>query len=652
MQKWILAVSPDTGFLEQVSAHLQEGGRFLVICAANGKEALTAAGSQPFDLAILDAEINDLPFVPLTRELTALIPNLRMLVYPPNNNPKHPALNGLIANGFLNKPFFGPEVISKITNIFKEIPPDQMADQKSEKTLPEIWVEDPNMGARQIEQLLGATSATAGLLLMRGQVIAATGALSAESNTNIVNFLTRYWTNIQSGELFRYLRMNFETVTYLVYAVPLFKNVAISLVYHTGVSLEDVRNEVANLRKGFLRRYTNTGELRHDFGVVDSALPITQNSFSTEQSPQRIKTRPIPFESQEILPEEENEESPILNENEMHKLDALIAEMPSPDPEEKTETAVLPVEPPPVAEFEPQPEQPTPPPLFFKAEEEEHFKESTESEPGKAEEFTPPPLPPIIGSEEPVFESTLPTPTEPEENTSEPERVASVTAPLPPLPQDRKSDESFPDFNFKLPWEEEPGNKADEGGTSFAEPSSIPLTEAQTEPVETAPQIPPEISKADELPAWIDGFISLDSQQEQEKVQPNELLFRYNFILVPRNSDQFITRPLSEILNQLLPEVHRSNNWEFISISTRPQYLLWSAAFPLSIPVCVVANEVRKAANEKLFTRFPQLLEDHPAADFWANGYFAISGASSPSSQLIRDFTELSRQASSRLNNF
>jgi CheY-like chemotaxis protein len=271
MQKWILAVSPDTSFLEQISAHLQEGGRFLVICAANGKEALTAAGSQPFDLAILDAEINDLPFVPLSRELTALIPNLRMLVYPPNNNPKHPALTGLIASGFLNKPFFGPEVISKITNIFKEIPPDQLADQRSDKTLPELWVEDPSSGALQIEQLLGATSATAGLLMMRGQVIAATGALSVESNTNIVNFLTRYWTNIQSGELFRYLRMNFETVTYLVYAVPLFKNVAISLVYHPGVSLDEIRNEVTNLRKGFLNRYTNTGELRHDFGVQNSS---------------------------------------------------------------------------------------------------------------------------------------------------------------------------------------------------------------------------------------------------------------------------------------------------------------------------------------------------------------------------------------------
>jgi hypothetical protein len=66
----------------------------------------------------------------------------------------------------------------------------------------------------------------------------------------------------------------------------------------------------------------------------------------------------------------------------------------------------------------------------------------------------------------------------------------------------------------------------------------------------------------------------------------------------------------------------------------------------------VVANEIRKAANEKLFMQFPQLLASHPGADFWANGFFAISGASSPSNRLIRDFIDLTRQVSSRLNNF
>lgn len=626
MQKWILAVSPDREFLEQISAHLQEGGRFLVICASSGKDALAAAENQLFDLAILDSEISDHPFVPLTRELTALIPNLRILVYPPNNNPKHPAMNGLIANGFLNKPFFGPEVISKITNIFKEIPQEQLADQKFDKSLPELWMEDPSSGAQQIEQLLGATTAMAGLLLLRGQVIAGTGNLSDDSAGNIVNFLTRYWTNIQSGELFRYLRMNYETVTYLVYAVPLFKNVAIGLVYPPDASLENVRAEVTTLRKGFLSRYTSTGELRHGFGISTEALSNPAESLPQERPPQRAKTQPIPGESPSTTAEyEEEEESPLLSEEDLDKFNALIADMPSPDPEEVS---------------------PSTHPLSGPNLEEETFAPISDEIPlsmnevaieaeSASEMFTRvPETEPVLAAEE--------TPTGPSTSTSK-------TAPLPPLPGQQAEEqpqpaENFPNFDFKLPWEEEEENSAVE---QVPPPLTVPPPLPVAEPSLSAGQ---EEAKPAELPPWFNEFVSLEPNEAE--VKPNDLLFRYNILLLPRNEGQFITRPLSEVLNQNLAQLRKEYDWEFISISVRPQYLLWAAAFPLSVTVADVAGEVRRATNDKLFSHFPDLLHSHPSADFWANGYFAISGASSPSGRLIRDFIDLSKRVSQRSNNF
>lgn len=630
MQKWILAVSPDHKFLEQISAHLQEGGRYLVISATSAKEALSAAASQPFDLAILDAEISDHPLVPMARELTALVPNLRLLVYPPNNNPKHPALNGLIANGFLNKPFFGPEVISKITNLFKEMPRQQTEADMSEKTLPEMWVEDPNSGARQIEQLLGATTATAGLLLLRGQVIAGSGTLSDESAGNIVNFLTRYWTNIQSGELFRYLRMNYETVTYLVYAVPLFKNVAIGLVYPPATSLDDVRLEVTLLRKGFLNLYTNTGELRHKFSVSQATLAGNPTVPGEERPPQRIKTRPIfveqPQENKDLEDEqEEDEETAVLGIEELSQIDALIADMPSPDPVEHVpathplseldafDSAALPV-------------SETPPgftPIDASASDSEVLSEILFN----AEQSAPPPFP--------------------AEKQAEPSVSAAKTAPLPPLPVQPQnttlSEEPFPNFDFKLPWENETSS-VDVPVETSAQPTPPPLPLTQEPGVSAPLATPPPLVESENLPAWFSDFVS--QEQQIENIQPDELLFRYNFILIPRNPDRFITRPFAEVLNQYLPQIHKENNWEFISISTRPQYLMWSAAFPLSVPVCEVAAEVRAVTNERLFSRFPELLESYPNANFWAAGYLAISGANSPSNQLVRDYIELTKQVS------
>jgi len=161
---------------------------------------------------------------------------------------------------------------------------------------------------------------------------------------------------------------------------------------------------------------------------------------------------------------------------------------------------------------------------------------------------------------------------------------------------------------------------------------------------------PPALAESENLPAWFSDFVSQEPQAEE--IQPDELLFRYNFILIPRNPNQFITRPFAEVLNQYLPQVHKENNWEFISISTRPQYLIWSAAFPLSVPVCEVAAEVRSVTNERLFSRFPELLDTHPNANFWAAGYLAISGANSPSNQLVRDYIELTKQVSLRSTSY
>ncbi len=635
MQKWILAVSPDHEFLEQISAHLQEGGRYLVVSATTAKEALSAAASQPFDLAILDAEISDHPLVPMARELTALLPNLRLLVYPPNNNPKHPALNGLIASGFLNKPFFGPEVISKITNLFKEMPRQQAVADMSEKTLPEMWVEDPNSGARQIEQLLGSTTATAGLLLLRGQVIAGSGTLSDESAGNIVNFLTRYWTNIQSGELFRYLRMNYETVTYLVYAVPLFKNVAIGLVYPPNASLDDVRLEVTLLRKGFLSLYTNTGELRHNFSVSQASLAGTPPTSIEDRPPQRAKTRPIPGDEpqeDENIEDQEDEEGPELGAEELSHIDALIADMPSPDPEEPSPATH------PLSELDALD------PVVLPV---------TETPPG----FTPFDAS-VSDSEvlsEPLFTAEQPAPPPfPVEEKAEPSVSAAKTAPLPPLPEQPQNkpltEESFPDFDFKLPWENEASSSMDVPVEAATQPAPPPLQVTQEPDLSTSIPTPPPLAESENLPAWFSDFVSQEPQAED--IQPDELLFRYNFILIPRNPDQFITRPFAEVLNQYLPQVHKENNWEFISISTRPQYLIWSAAFPLSVPVCEVAAEVRTVTNERLFSRFPELLDTHPNANFWATGFLAISGANSPSNQLVRDYIELTKQVSLRSTSY
>ncbi len=138
MQRAILAVSPNLQFLEQIRSHLEEGGRYRVQGVTSSSDALALVKNTYFDLAILDAESSDVPFVPFTRDLVAAQPGLKMLVFPPSNNPHHPVLAGLVANGFLKKPFFTPEVSRAFKELFSEKPEEPVVESQPITNLAEL----------------------------------------------------------------------------------------------------------------------------------------------------------------------------------------------------------------------------------------------------------------------------------------------------------------------------------------------------------------------------------------------------------------------------------------------------------------------------------------------------------------------------------
>jgi hypothetical protein len=163
-----------------------------------------------------------------------------------------------------------------------------------------------------------------------------------------------------------------------------------------------------------------------------------------------------------------NKKNSHLSENELNKLDELIADMPSPDPEEAVQSFN---EPPVVAEAELMIEELTPLPFPDQAVKnetvEEPIIEPVQAVPAELEAITPPPLPEEFFKPEAVEQPVESDTSTPEEALNEPVGMAKVTAPLPPLPQDRKLEETFPDFNFKLPWEEDSIAKPNVEESSF-----------------------------------------------------------------------------------------------------------------------------------------------------------------------------------------
>jgi REP element-mobilizing transposase RayT len=119
--------------------------------------------------------------------------------------------------------------------------------------------------------------------------------------------------------------------------------------------------------------------------------------------------------------------------------------------------------------------------------------------------------------------------------------------------------------------------------------------------------------------------------------------FHYTCILVPRNTNQFLARDLSERLGFILPQLHLGYGWRMTSISIRPLYLLWSVVVPYNVSPFQVVREIRRRTTTHIFSNFPTLMKGNEANDFWAPGFLAISGTESPSINLVYDFIRQTR---------
>jgi REP element-mobilizing transposase RayT/DNA-binding response OmpR family regulator len=339
MQRAILAVSPNLQFLEQIRSHLEEGGRYRVKGVTTGGDALTLVRNSNFDLAILDAESSDVPFVPFTRDLVEIQPGLKLLVFPPQNNPHHPALTGLVANGFLKKPFFTPEVSRALTDLFKEVVPEVIHEPESTDELADLWINKPEEGISRVEQLLGSTTAKTGLLIAQGRVIAASGAAEDNVIRKVLSLLDEHPLSAQSLDLMRFINPETGDEKILMYASRLISGVTLVLFYPSTTSILLARQEVFQVKQEFKEVYPTTGQLRQDLAGITAEKSVV---------PVRVEEIPVPEEliiieqttedTADLQDEDMEEQEPdtILSEAELNNLDAMLSEMPSPDPVSET----------------------------------------------------------------------------------------------------------------------------------------------------------------------------------------------------------------------------------------------------------------------------------------------------------------------------
>ena len=632
MQHVILVVSPDPEFVHQVQSHLEEGGRYQVTGATTAQDALTLANQNFYEIAILDGDLHDIPVAAFSRDLSALQSELKILVFPPGNDPKDPMLEGLVTNGFLSKPFSGQEVGSALTRLLSDQPLPQQTQVDALDDLVKQWLEIPENGVKQARQILAATTAQSALISIKGEITARSGSTDENLAALVRDFLLRYWREEENNEIARYLDV--EEESRFVYATKLVSNVVLVLVYGQTIPLQQVRRELNQVKNDLQKNYPSTNEIKQEIAQKTLARVHEQSKTLESMQPFSPSISQDELDALSLLGGKPAvvSDSPGISQEELEALNTLLAAMPAPDPQpedagqqdgleekkpawlnelEKVGVAI------PAVETTTEPAAPT-------------IEEEAQANPLFSE---PEPENPLAGELEPASFS---------ENEGDRSEIVES--------------EPLPEIDFVLPWEMEQEAAPvmekeiepltplgmDEQSTSFAElldeitdhPGSDPL-----QPVAGLEQSSPGEGNLEPQ------TVSEQQPKESENPSPVSLVrFQYTCLLVPEDKSTFLTKDLSEKLGGSLPQFLEAQGWQLVNMTIRPQFMLWTVSIPFEVCPHQVIHHIRSLTSAHIYANFAEIARKKTSEDFWASDYLAVSGMELPPASLISDFVARSWQ--------
>ncbi len=151
----------------------------------------------------------------------------------------------------------------------------------------------------------------------------------------------------------------------------------------------------------------------------------------------------------------------------------------------------------------------------------------------------------------------------------------------------------------------------------------------------------PEINTEEQRPSI--------SQGTSEVVEPESFSqfsndLAYSCLLIPRFSDHYLTGDITEFLAEWMRQVCISYGWRLDAIVIRPGYLHWIMTVPPTANPAQFIRLTRQQTSQKIFNDFPRYKQKNLSGDFWAPGYFVISGNQLLTVETISNFIQQVRR--------
>lgn len=243
----ILVATPHPAFGELLRLSLEESGQFIVRLVRSGSEAEASTTNTRYGLAILDSDVADQAFTAVAQSLRSQMPDIRLIIIPPENNPQHPSLSQITVDGFLGRPFYLPDLMEMVEKLVggqsiedEPLPLDAQVEPQH------AWAKDAGQAKLTLTCLLPPSKATALFINHSRQPWADSGNLSDAIFQEASGILGRSWDFHTNTDLVRFVRLA-DGSDFLLYGTLLAGDWVLGLLLESSASLITSRNEAAHL---------------------------------------------------------------------------------------------------------------------------------------------------------------------------------------------------------------------------------------------------------------------------------------------------------------------------------------------------------------------------------------------------------------------
>ncbi len=257
----ILLVTTPPSFGEFIRQSLEETDRYQVVFVTTAAEAIECAGRTLFGLAIIDAEVEDIPITELVELLKIASPEIKFILIPLENRAGDPSFSNLLIDDYLMKPFYLPDLLEMVDRALpdrlKETLPTKSAknivdDLALYENSPSIstWLDDPIKTAQFLTSL-ALEFAAQGILVLRGtELWACAGQMGQPAMEEVARMVSNYATSSKNGlqgkkpDLARYIRLGSTGGEYMLFATPLCGNMVLTLLFEAETPFNQIRAQV------------------------------------------------------------------------------------------------------------------------------------------------------------------------------------------------------------------------------------------------------------------------------------------------------------------------------------------------------------------------------------------------------------------------